>query len=143
MSDLSSGFVNLPPDEVDRAIEGALRRVCELTGIDSSVLWQESAVLPRAFSVTHSYSRSGGPQHPEPMLQEHFPYVSEQILAGRMVRFSSWDELPAEAAVDREHAERLGIESNLSLPISLGGASPRPAWLSTPQGRSATGRTSW
>ena len=101
-----------------------LRGICELTGVDSSVLWQESAVVPRAFSVTHAYYRGGGPRHPEPMLQEHFPYVSEQILAGRMVRFSSWDELPAEAAVDREHAGRFGVKSNLSLPISVGGASP-------------------
>jgi signal transduction histidine kinase len=124
MSDLSAGFVNLPPGEVDLRVEDVLRRVCELLGVDSSVLWQESAVHPQAFGVTHSYYRGGGPRHPEPMLQEHFPYVSEQILAGRMVRFSSWDELPAEAAVDRENAERLGVMSNLSLPISLGGATP-------------------
>ena len=34
IADLSSKFVNLPAGEVDREIEGALRRVCELIGID-------------------------------------------------------------------------------------------------------------
>mgnify|MGYP001557626028 CR=1 FL=1 len=40
ISDLSSSFINLPPGEVDREIEEALRRVCELLGIDLAVLWQ-------------------------------------------------------------------------------------------------------
>lgn len=125
MSDLASVLDRLPPDEEDRRVEDVLRRICELLGVDSAVLWQESDVVPRAFSVTHSYCPGGGPQCPEAMLQEHFPYSSEQILAGRVVRFSSWDEMPAEAAVDRENAERFGIVSSLSLPISVGGESPR------------------
>ena len=124
MSEVAFGFVDLPPDEMDRAIEKLLRRMCELLGVDSTVLWQESGVLPQAFTVTHSYYRGEGQRPPEPMLQEHFPYISEQILAGRIVRFSSLDELPAEAAIDREFSARFGITSNLSLPISVGGASP-------------------
>jgi DNA-binding NarL/FixJ family response regulator len=40
IADLSSKFVNLPAGEVDREIEGALRRVCEFIGIDLGVLWQ-------------------------------------------------------------------------------------------------------
>ena len=39
LAELSSRFINLPPAEVDRAIEDALRRVCELLGIDMAVLW--------------------------------------------------------------------------------------------------------
>ena len=49
ISDLSSRFINLPPAEVDREIEDALRRVCELLGIDLAVLWQWSA-RPRTSS---------------------------------------------------------------------------------------------
>ena len=43
ISDLSSRFINLPAGEVDREIEDALRRVCELLGLDLAVLWQWSA----------------------------------------------------------------------------------------------------
>ena len=34
ISDLSSRFINLPAGEVDREIEDAQRRVCELLGVD-------------------------------------------------------------------------------------------------------------
>jgi PAS domain S-box-containing protein len=44
--------------------------------------------------------------------------------AGRMVVVSSLDEMPEEAAVDRESARRLGIKSSLCLPLSVGGEPP-------------------
>jgi GAF domain-containing protein len=40
------------------------------------------------------------------------------------VAVSRLDELPAEAATDRENARRTGIASNLTLPLSVGGAPP-------------------
>jgi PAS domain S-box-containing protein len=43
--------------------------------------------------------------------------------AGRTVCVSSLDELPAEAALDRDSLRRFGIQSNLTLPLSVGGAS--------------------
>ena len=46
------------------------------------------------------------------------------MLAGRMVALSSLEELPAEAAVDRENAHLFGIKSNLTLPLSVGGEPP-------------------
>ncbi len=124
ISELSLRLVDLPPDEVDEAIEGALRRVSEVLGIDSSALWQASGVSPQAFSVTHFYHQGGRLQHAELVVQENLPYVREQILAGRVVRFSALDELPAEAAVDRDQLRRGGIKSGLCLPLLVGGGSP-------------------
>ena len=46
------------------------------------------------------------------------------MMAGRTVVIRSMDEMPAEAAVDRESARRLGIKSNLTLPLALGGEPP-------------------
>ena len=46
IADLSSRFVNLAPDELDREIEDALRQVCEPLGIDLAVLWQWSHHAP-------------------------------------------------------------------------------------------------
>ena len=76
IADLSSRFVNLPPGEVDREIEDALRRVCELLGIDLAVLWQWSTATPDLLAPTHAYRALEGPQPPEPLRQEQFPWVA-------------------------------------------------------------------
>ncbi len=124
ISDLSSRFVHLPPAEVDREIEGALRSVCELLGIDSSVLWQWSADTSGILTPTHLYRAGEGPRPSGPLGQELFPWVLRQMRAGRRVVLSSLEELPAEAAVDLQNARLLGIRSSLVLPLSVGGESP-------------------
>jgi len=124
ISDLSSRFINLPPSEVDREVEEALRRVSELLGIDFAVLWQRLGAAPGVLTPTHVYYAQGSLVSPEPVREEHYPWYVQQVLAGRMVGFSSPEELPAEAAVDLEYARRLGIKSNLCLPLSVGGEPP-------------------
>jgi len=124
ISDLSSRFINLPAGDVDREIEDALRRVCELLAIDSAVLWQWSSATPEIIAPTHLYAAWEGPRSFDPLRQEHFPWVVQQMLAGRRVVVSSLEELPAEAAVDRESARLSGIRSNLTLPLSVGGEPP-------------------
>ena len=57
ISDLSSRFINLKPDEVNREIETTLRRACESLGIDLAVLWQWSSLAPGAVIMpTHAYA---------------------------------------------------------------------------------------
>ncbi len=124
LSDLSSRFINLPPPEVDSEIEDALGRVCELLGIDLAVLWQWSTPRPNLLTPTHGYPGLDGQQPPEPLHQEHFPWVVQQMRAGRRLALSSLEELPAEAAVDLRSARLRGIKSNLSLPLSVGGEPP-------------------
>ena len=124
LAELSSRFINLPPGEVDREIEDALRRVCELLGIDMAVLWQWSIAAPGVISPTHAYPSSAPPATPGLVAEEQFPWIRQQMLAGRMVAIALLDELPAEATVDRVSALRLGIKSNLTLPLSVGGEPP-------------------
>ena len=99
------------------------RRICEFLGLDLAALWQWSDEAPGVLTPTHVYAREGL-QAPGQMRQEHFPWYVQQMLAGRMVVFSSLEELPAEAAVDRETCRQLGVKSNLTLPLSVGGEPP-------------------
>ncbi|MEE4271972.1 MAG: PAS domain-containing protein, partial [Thermoanaerobaculales bacterium] len=124
IADLSSKFINLPPGEVDHAIEDALRRVCELIGIDFSVLWQWSVDAPDVIAPTHFFPAQEAQPAPEPLHQDQYPWYAEQMKAGRVIAVASLDELPAEAAVDREHGHLSGIKSNLCLPLSVGGGPP-------------------
>jgi PAS domain S-box-containing protein len=124
LADLSSRFVNLPPGEVDREIEDALRRVCESLGIDLAVLWQWSGAAPEVIRATHFHSAPDALPPDQPLGEEQFPWARAQMMAGREVLFRSLDDLPAEAAIDRESCRLLGIKSNLTLPLSVGGEPP-------------------
>jgi len=124
LADLSSKFVNLPPAEVDHEIEDALGRVCELIGIDFAVLWQWSAEDPGVIAPTHFYPVQEGLEPAEPLHQEQYPWIVREMLAGRMIVIVSLEDLPEEAAVDRESARLTGIKSNLCLPLAVGGEPP-------------------
>ena len=124
IADLSSRFINLPPSEVDREIENALSRVCQLLGIDYAVLWQWSAAAPDIIAPTHVYWGLEGRAPAGPLNQDQFRWYRQQMLAGHTVVASSVEDLPAAAAVDRDTAESLGIRSNLTLPLLVGGERP-------------------
>jgi PAS domain S-box-containing protein len=121
ISDLSSRFINLPSGDVDREIEGALRRICEFLRLELAVLWQWSLTEPAIIAPTHSYLALDGPRPSAPMSQEDYPWSRRQMLEGRAFAISSPEDLPAEAAVDRETCYRYGIKSAICLPLSIGG----------------------
>jgi formate hydrogenlyase transcriptional activator len=77
----------------------------------------------RELKVTHFSYGSGIAPVPEKVdLSPLFPWAKAKVLRGEMVQFSSTDELPPEAAVDRQSWQALGVKSNLSLPIRVAGS---------------------
>ena len=121
LAEISSRFVNVPAAEVDREIEEAQRRICKSLDIDLLAVWQLSNEDPVALTATHYYTVQQGPQPPGLLKQDDFPWFLKQLQAGRIVAVSSLEEMPAEAAHDREVCRQLGIKSNLSIPLSVGG----------------------
>ncbi len=124
LADLSSKFVNLPPAEVDPAIEDALRRVCECLKIDLAVLWQWSAAALDVIAPTHAYPPVEQVLPPEPLHEEQFPWIRQEILDGKVVALSTLAEFPPEAHVDHEYCSHYGVKSHLSIPLSIGGEPP-------------------
>ena len=121
IAELSARFINLPPDQIDGAIEEAERLICERLDLDLIALWQLVDQGPTSFKATHVFIAAGGPPLPEILTEGQFPWYLQQTLAGRSVVISTIDELPEEAAVDRESCRLLGVKSNLTLPLSTGG----------------------
>ena len=122
LADLSTRFVSLPADQVDREIENAQRRVCDLLGMDLAALWQWSDEGPRNFTITHLYRPLGGPTPPERIVaQEMFPWCLQHLLTGTLIRVSSVDALPPEAERDRETWRHYGIKSIVAFPLLPGG----------------------
>jgi PAS domain S-box-containing protein len=123
IADLSSKFVNVPAGAADGEIMDAERLICEFLDLDIAALWQWSVGTPGVLTPTHVYAREGL-QAPGQMRQEHFPWYVQEMLAGRTVAVSSLEEFPAEAAVDRESCRQIGVKSNLTIPLSVGGEPP-------------------
>jgi formate hydrogenlyase transcriptional activator len=121
LADLSAHFVNLPSEKIDSQIEDAQRRICEQLGIDYSALWQRVEEPPGIFRLTHLYSTADAPRPPDGLIDENFPWMREQMLLGRAVTLGTLADLPLEAARDRETAGLIGIKSNVTLPLSVGG----------------------
>jgi PAS domain S-box-containing protein len=121
IADLSSKFVNVPAGNVDREIMDAERRLCEVLDLDIAAIWQWSAGPPGCFALTHYYSAQDGPQPSMRLSDTDFSWFRQLMLEGRIVPISSLEEMPAEAALDRENLRRLGVKSNLCLPLRVGG----------------------
>jgi hypothetical protein len=124
IADIFSKFVKIPASEVDREIHDAQHRICKLLDIDMSVLWQWDDQAPDLFIATHVHSLRDGPQPPMQMNADDFPWILQEILAGRAVVIPSLDTMPPAASKNRDTARLMGIRSGLGLPLSLGGKSP-------------------
>ena len=124
--DLSSRFVNVPSGVVHREIEDVQRRICEMLGVDLSALWEVSAEDPSHLILTHFYSAQEDllPPMRGMSAQEYFPWLQQEMLSGRIVAAPSLEDLPEAAALDRDNLRLFGVKSNLTIPLSVGGARP-------------------
>ena len=121
LAEVSARFVNLPAEQIDGEIEDVQRLLCERLGVDICSLWQWSDETPRYFRLTHYHRPPGGPPLPERFdAEESLPWSLEQLEAGRHFAVLT-EHSPPEAARDRETRSRLGIQSTLCFPLSLGG----------------------
>jgi hypothetical protein len=64
--ELSARFISLAPEQVDREIQDAQRRICEYLGFDRSSLFEQPVEDPAAFLLTHIYQRPEMPPAPPP-----------------------------------------------------------------------------
>ena len=121
LTDLSAAFVNVAADLVDAQIEQALERLVDFLGVERASIGQISedskTILP-----THSFVVPGYPPLPPLILEEDLPWYAEQVWRGEVLRFDRLPEdLPVKAVNERAYAIRMGMKSNLTLPLRAGG----------------------
>jgi formate hydrogenlyase transcriptional activator len=121
LTEVSSRFIHLLPEEVDAEINSAMERVCEVMGLDRCELakYEESGV---AFQITHCWAAPGILPLPEVIPHQQLPWITSTILKGEIVQFSTLDDFPLEAAKDVETTRQLvKAKSGTILPLSAGG----------------------
>jgi formate hydrogenlyase transcriptional activator len=120
LADLSARFVALPPDRVDAEIENGLKKVLEFFQVDRcALLW----LMPgkTLFRITHNADSQGVSPYPvgAPIPVAVVPWMSKQLAELREpFFFRALEELPEEAAADRQFCESIGVRSGLYIPIA-------------------------
>jgi FixJ family two-component response regulator/signal transduction histidine kinase len=120
LAQLSARFINLPAAGVDDAITDALRQIVVLLGADRGQLVRFTHSPDDGF-VTHSWAVNGVPPVPPRAIGERFPWALRQLQNGTPVVLARIADLPPQASIDRASFEAIGVKSNLTMPMTVGG----------------------
>jgi C4-dicarboxylate-specific signal transduction histidine kinase len=122
LSEQVTTFSRVSGADVDREIERALRRMADFLSVDWGNLteYSDGGRMARA---THWWVAEGVGRQPAAIGFDEIPWVVSRLRRGELVRFSRVEELPeSEAAVDRRTYRRLGIKSQVAVPLTVEGA---------------------
>ena len=121
LSSLSSEFINLSPDHVDQKINDGLRLISESLYIQRITLHQFSEDK-KQLHLTHSYLEDPTITIPKFLVSDELPWFAESINKGKIQRISKIDDLPEEAAAERQYAKKHGIKAFIIVPFKISGA---------------------
>ena len=121
LSEVSAGFAGRPSSDIIEAIRAALARIAESLDVDGAALAQVSG---RGGAVNLEYASRSDRIHdlPPSILVSEFPWGGEKSRRGEVISFSRLEDLPDEAATDRESFRRYGIRSAVAVSLRAGSA---------------------
>jgi transcriptional regulator with GAF, ATPase, and Fis domain len=119
VADIAARFAAVDIGDLDDRIVESQRQLCGLLEVDRSWLWEPHGDL---FTCTHLWSRDDI-QAPVPLpdaleAREHLPWLLSQVEAGHIIAVSRVDDVPS--APDRESLRRIGTQSTITVPLSVG-----------------------
>ena len=119
LSRLSRAFVHLPNHAMDETVRTWLRRLGESLGLDRVMLLRFSGDGPELL-VRASWGAPGFERLPRRIVGQDFPWGMRRLRRDEPVVFSDLDELPADAATDRESFRHREVRSNVTIPLAAG-----------------------
>lgn len=121
LSRISTAFVNLPAEDVERKIEGALNIVG--TMLDADVVVLGLAVDGDDFKMEYQWSTDAVGVLPfkEMEIRKEHPWVASQLYQNKVVSTQHYEDWPEEAASGRAVAELLRLPSFAAVPFQLRG----------------------
>ncbi len=119
LSNLSTRFVELSSDQIDRTIEEGLEMIAEVLKIERCSVAQLSDDKAR-LTITHAFAQEGTNPLLGVILSEQQPWFTEQLFHHNAVVVSDSRKLPVEAINEKEHCKRQGIKSMVLIPLVVG-----------------------
>jgi formate hydrogenlyase transcriptional activator len=118
--EFSAGFANTPVPEIDGKIDQALKQIVECIGLDRCSFWEVAGEGIEVI-MSHHYAVPGLDDSFKNIVYKDFPWVFQKGLAGNYVCFNSLEDLPEEAAIDKESFRLIGAKSSLIIPYHIAG----------------------
>ncbi len=118
LSRITGAFVRVPSDQMDAAFETSLARIGEYTGVDRVALFRLGA---QEMECDYSWKAPGREQPMQVLAREEWPWHLHRLEREETIAYSRPEELPAEAAPERDRLQALGVMSHLVIPVKAGG----------------------
>jgi len=120
LAELCGAFVRATVDEIDEEINRWLKRIVLTLRLDRGTVAEINSSGWGSFS--HGWAREQDQIIRQPLdANALLPWLLRKMAVGETVVIPSLDDLPEEAAVDRESFKRHGTKSNVTIPIRVGG----------------------
>ncbi len=117
LADLSFRFANVPGDQVEAEIQGALKQLLHFLDFDRGAFGEFNA------EGWYVIIRSAGTERAEPFppgpVPQFLSWYFGELRADRIVRVRSIGDLPPEAIGEIEYYRRAGLRSSLAIPIRV------------------------
>jgi PAS domain S-box-containing protein len=123
VSSISRQCINLTPDGLDAAIDGALKVMGTFMDVDRSYLFRFSEELTTS-SNTHEWCAEGiAPQQPhlQHLLNARFPWWMQKMENDEHLAIFHVSELPEAAGREKQLLHEQGIISALAVPVACSG----------------------
>ncbi len=121
LASISTRFLNLTSAKFSEGIDFALQAISELTKVDTSYIFSLSEDQT-SFSMTHEWMVQGKErqiQNAQNIPVKMFPWSIARIQNNETICVPNIDNLPSEAAVDRENWSAFDIRSLISIPLKF------------------------
>jgi two-component system sensor kinase FixL len=115
LSGLYARFLLLQTADVEVESERSLAAVGEFLGVDRATLVAPSEKT--GFMRIRGWARHGVDPGPAVVSLLRFPWTAARQRRGEIVKFARLDDLPPQAAVDRQTYQSIGARSHLGIPL--------------------------
>jgi formate hydrogenlyase transcriptional activator len=116
----STQFSNAPVSEIDGNIKQALKQLGECLDIDSCTFWEISENRTD-LQLVHHYVVPKLHQIALEINRKDLPWIFKMIMVGDYICFNRLEDLPEEAAIDKESLRLRGIKSFILIPYHIAG----------------------
>ncbi|MEQ8189169.1 MAG: ATP-binding protein, partial [Candidatus Eremiobacterota bacterium] len=121
VSNISTRFINIDIENIDREIYAALEKLCRFAGADRAYLY---LISPDGTKIERLYEwhMDGLPDRTGEIpgiVMKSFPWALNRFVNFEPVSISSLEELPSEASAEKETFIYYGVKSRLSIPLYL------------------------